>query len=710
MTAAAEPVDQPGAASADAVAARLAFAWAPRPGLRGFVGDTDHKAIGLRFAVTALAFLAVGGALIPAQRLQLGRAGQTWLDPAAFERLALLEAWLPLLVALPAVQAFASYLVPLLTGARAPGLPRLNALSWWIHLAAGLLAFGGLVAGAPAAPLTAATVLLASLGALAGAAVVIVTIAERDVATAPRALPVVVTAHLAGAASAVPLLTATALAAALSLTDQAAGTHFLNTVQGGLGQLPATARDAAPLAAVALLLVPAAGWMSAIVETFSRRPLFAPRAVVVSLWLAVALGVFAAAGRVGGAAGTDVVAAASLLLALPFAIMACCWALTLAGGRLTMRAPLLLAVAGIVALTAAAFGTAAQAPEAIAARARGTTAATAHQLLLAWGFAVPLLAAVFYWFPKWTGRMLDEVLGARLAVLLAAGFAFTWVPLRVLGNAGMPTGVPSWGAGTGWTAWSGAASLGALLLAAALVVFVAGVRRSLAGGQPVGPNPWFAGTLEWSVESPPPRYNFVFPPAGGSRLPLWTGDSDVMAPADREPRRGSPWRQALCLTIGTLVIALIAALYLAVRGATTPFPPPSIRGDTAIIDTRPALTAAAVNLVLIVAVAGLTLWRRRTVAGAARRISLVVPWLGLAVLAIRALEFVAVKVRWDDHAYGSAVWALLAAHTALLLGAVLATTPRGGAAAPRHAALWWTWAAAVWLPVAALVFLLPRLP
>jgi heme/copper-type cytochrome/quinol oxidase subunit 1 len=148
-----------------------------------------------------------------------------------------------------------------------------------------------------------------------------------------------------------------------------------------------------------------------------------------------------------------------------------------------------------------------------------------HYVLIG-GAVCPLFGAVYYWFPKVTGRLLSERLGTWVFVLFFTGFNLTFFPMHVLGLHGMPRRIYTYDAATGWGTLNMLASVGALLMACAVVLLLVDVVRALRSGAPAPDNPWNAGTLEWATSSPPPHSNFPSSPTVSGREPLWDNVPD----------------------------------------------------------------------------------------------------------------------------------------------------------------------------------------
>jgi len=144
------------------------------------------------------------------------------------------------------------------------------------------------------------------------------------------------------------------------------------------------------------------------------------------------------------------------------------------------------------------------------------------------GILFCIFAAFYYWFPKVTGRMLSETLGKLHFWLFVIGFHLTFDAMHIPGVLGMPRRIYTYEPGRGWEIWNLVATLGAVIQGLAILIFVANLVLSYSRGRKAGNDPWDAWTLEWSVSSPPPSYNFASIPAVASRRPLW----DLKHPED----------------------------------------------------------------------------------------------------------------------------------------------------------------------------------
>jgi cytochrome c oxidase subunit I+III len=215
--------------------------------------------------------------------------------------------------------------------------------------------------------------------------------------------------------------------------------------------------------------------------------------------------------------------AASMMIAIPTGVQVFCWIATLWKGRLVFRTPLLFVLAFFFILVLGGLTGVILASTALDAQVHDTYFVVAHlHYVLIGGAVFPLFGAWYYWFPKITGRLMDERLGRWNFWLFFVGFNVTFYPMHHLGLEGMPRRIYTYPAETGWGPLNLLASVGAAMIAVSMLLFVINVVKSLRGGAPAPANPWNASSLEWATDSPPPAYNFGMIPVVTSREPLWT--------------------------------------------------------------------------------------------------------------------------------------------------------------------------------------------
>jgi heme/copper-type cytochrome/quinol oxidase subunit 1 len=214
--------------------------------------------------------------------------------------------------------------------------------------------------------------------------------------------------------------------------------------------------------------------------------------------------------------------AASMMIAIPSGLQVFCWLATIWGGKPQLKTPFLF-VCGFIALFVLGGLTGVMlASIPIDLQVHDTFFVVAHfHYVLIGGSVFPLFAAVYYWFPKWTGRMMSETLGKWHFWLFFIGFNLTFFPMHILGLHGMTRRIYTYVAATGWGHLNLLASSGAAVMGLGILVFFYNIFRSRKSGVVAGANPWGANTLEWATTSPPPHYNFIYLPTVQGRDPLW---------------------------------------------------------------------------------------------------------------------------------------------------------------------------------------------
>jgi cytochrome c oxidase subunit 1 len=283
--------------------------------------------------------------------------------------------------------------------------------------------------------------------------------------------------------------------------------------------------------------------VSSILPSFVGRPLFGYLLLVMAL---IATGVLSfglwvhhmfvvGLPRVGESFFT----ASSMAIAVPAGVQIFCWLATLWAGRPVFRTPLLFVLGFIVTFVIGGLTGVMVASVPLDSQVHDTYFVVAHfHYVLIGGAVFPLIGAVYYWFPKMTGRMMSERLGRWAFGLIFAGFHLTFFPMHILGLWGMPRRVYTYQPELPWAGLNLFISLSSVVLAAGFLVFFIDALRSWKNGLPAGPNPWKASTLEWATSSPPPAYNFRRIPVVGSRDSLWSEDADLpVAAGMRTDRR-----------------------------------------------------------------------------------------------------------------------------------------------------------------------------
>jgi len=537
-----------GPTATDTTRRLLARTWDDPPGIVGMLAAVNHKTIARRFVVTTFAFFALAGMLALTMRLQLARPGLHLVGPDLYDTLFTMHGTtMMFLFGVPVMQAVAIYLIPLMVGARSIAFPRMNAYAYWVFLFGGLTLYVAFVLGAgPRAgwfsyvPLAgpdyaagkgtdiwAQMITFTELSSLLEAIVLITTILKmRAPGMSLNRMPLFAWATLVTQFMVIFAMPAVMLASTALILDRLVGTQFFNPSLGGDVLLWQHLFWFFGHPEVYLIFIPALGFISSILPTFARRPIFGYTAIVLALiataFLAFGLWVHHMFATSVPQLGKSFFTAASVMIALPSGLQIYCWIATLLTGRLNLKTPLLFVLAFFFILVLGGMTGVMLGSVSLDLQLHDTYFVVAHlHYVLIGGAVFPLFAAVHYWFPKVTGRMLDERLGRWQFWLFFIGFNVAFFPMHWLGLHGMPRRVWTYPAGMGWSAMNLISTVGAWTIAASVLLFVFNVWRSLRHGPSAGPNPWGAGTLEWAAPSPPPPHNFDALPVVHGRDPLW---------------------------------------------------------------------------------------------------------------------------------------------------------------------------------------------
>jgi len=231
------------------------------------------------------------------------------------------------------------------------------------------------------------------------------------------------------------------------------------------------------------------------------------------------------------AMGLTFFAAASMMIAIPSGVQIFCWLATMWLGRPRLQAPMLYVLGFVFVFVAGGLTGVMVAAVPFDWQVHDSHFVVAHMHYVLIGGAVfPLLAGLHFWFPKVVGKMMSERLGKISFWIFFIGFNITFFPLHQLGMQGVPRRVYTYLPETGWGLLNLIATGGAYLMAIGLVLVLWNVYRSYVAGEPASADPWEADTLEWSIASPPPVYNFATIPVVHDRHPLWTGAAPGDAP------------------------------------------------------------------------------------------------------------------------------------------------------------------------------------
>ena len=542
----AEPeVEHPHAAS---LHERLEHVWRDKPGFYGWLTSVNHKSIAKRGIVTAFIFFALGGIEAALIRVQLARPENESMGPDLYNQIFTTHGTtMMFLFAVPMVQFVALYFVPMMIGTRNVAFPRLNAFGYWTYLIGGVVLYVGLftntgpdqgwfsyvpLAGPEYSPgkrvdIWAQMITFTEISAIVAAVEIIVTaFKQRAPGMSLNRVPLFVWAMVIMSFMVLVAMPFVASASIMLAMDRLIATQFFNYAEGGDPLLWQHLFWFFAHPEVYIIFIPALGIVSAIVATFSRRPVFGYTAVVLSMvatgFLSFGLWVHHMFATPLPQLGQTFFTTASALIAIPTGVQIFCWIATLWSGRPRFQTPLLYVMGFFIVFIIGGLSgmMLASVPADLQVTDTFFVPAHIHYVLLG-GMVFPLLGGVHYWFPKIAGRMLDERLGKVSFWLLLIGVNVTFFPQFLLGMAGMPRRIYTYLAETGWGTLNLVSSIGAGLLTVALLLLLVNVLRSIRSGKLAGADPWGGETLEWATTSPPPEYGFALIPIARGRSTLW---------------------------------------------------------------------------------------------------------------------------------------------------------------------------------------------
>jgi len=528
--------------------------WARPSGLRGWFTDTDHKRIAMRYIKTAFVFFVLGGIEAALMRIQLARPENHFLSPDQYNQIFTVHgSTMMFLFAVPIMTAMGIYLVPLMVGARDVAFPRLNLFGYFVYLTGGLLLYTGFIlntgpdagwfayvplSGPAFSPgkrvdIWAQMITFTEISSLVGAIVIIGTAFKmRAPGMSLNRLPLFVWAQVVTAFMIIFAMPAVMLASSFLASDRLIDTHFFNPAEGGDAILYQHLFWFFGHPEVYIIFIPALGFISPIIVTFARRKIFGYVAMVLSLtstaFIGFGLWVHHMFATPIPQMGESFFTAASMMIAIPSGVQIFCWIATLWGSKLNIKTPLLFVLGFFAIFILGGMTGVMLASVPLDLQIHDTFFVVAHlHYVLIGGSVFPLFGAFYYWFPKWTGRMLSESAGRLNFWLMFIGFNLVFFPMHQLGLHGMPRRVYTYLPETGWGTLNLIASIGAFVLAGGVLVFIINAAWALRAGAVAGANPWAADSLEWSIASPPPNYNFHNIPVVQGRYPIWEATADA---------------------------------------------------------------------------------------------------------------------------------------------------------------------------------------
>jgi|CXWL01.1.fsa_nt_gi cytochrome c oxidase subunit 1 len=527
-----------------------------KTGLVSWLTTVDHKRIGMLYGGFAILFFLIGGLEALLIRTQLIVPNNRFISAQFYNELFTMHGTTMIFLAvMPLNAAFFNLLVPIQVGARDVAFPRLNAFSLWVWVVGAILLNVGWIShvfpnlqfgGAPDvgwfgyAPLTSKVftpdlstdfwvlgIQVLGLSSIVASLNFIVTIINlRAPGLTMMRLPVFTWMALVTSFLLILALPAIAIALVEVMFDRNFGTSFFEVSGGGQPILWQHLFWVFGHPEVYILILPPMGYVSEILPTFSRKPLFGYPIIVFS---GVAIG-FIGFGvwshhmfTTGlGNVATAAFALATMAIAVPTGVKIFNWIGTLWGGQIMTRVPMMFALGFIWMFMLGGFSGIMHSAAPADAQQQDSYFIIAHfHYVLIGGATFALLAAIHYWFPKFFGRMVPEFWGKVSFWLIFVGFNATFFPMHFLGLNGMPRRTWTYDSNMGWNEGNLFATCGAYLLGLGIFTYFAVLVWSLFKGQKCGNDPWDGRTLEWSIPSPPPEHNFDSIPSVHARDAWW---------------------------------------------------------------------------------------------------------------------------------------------------------------------------------------------
>jgi cytochrome c oxidase subunit I len=499
-----------------------------------WVTTTDHKKIGIMYLVLTFVFFILGGIEALMMRLQLSVPNNTLVTPEKYNQLLTMHGTTMIfLFVVPVMAGFGNYFLPLMIGARDMAFPRLNALSFWLLLFGGIVFYATFFFQPPEAgwwsypPLSSALyspsggqdawiflIHLTGISSLVGAINFYATIVNmRAPGMSWGRLPLFVWTLLVYAILLIIALPVVAAAVTMLLTDRHFGTHFFDPTNHGSPVLWQHLFWFFGHPEVYIMILPGFGIISEVIPVFSRKPIFGYKAIAAATAVIAFLAVLVWGHHLFASPLPVVVLGffmlSSFLIGIPTGVKIFNWIATLWRGSIVMTTSLLFAVGFIAIFTIGGITGVFLAVFPVDWQLNDTYFVVAHfHYVLMGGAVFTVFAGIYYWYPKITGRMLNERLGKWSFWLMFIGFNVTFFVMHALGLSGMPRRIYTYQPGLGWSAYNMISTVGSFILGFGVLLTIINVVRSLKHGAIAGPDPWKGNTLEWFTTSPPPVNNF----------------------------------------------------------------------------------------------------------------------------------------------------------------------------------------------------------
>ncbi|HET9852398.1 MAG TPA: cytochrome c oxidase subunit I [Candidatus Limnocylindrales bacterium] len=538
------------------------------PAYRGrlyeWLTTTDHKKIGILYVINSFLMFFIGGVLALVVRTELAQPGLQIFEGNELgynEMFSIHATVMIFLFIIPMLAGLGNYVVPLMIGAPDMAFPRINALSFWmLPLGAILLLMGFFVPGGAAAagwtsypPLTerlelsapgagqdlwiVSLVLIGTSSILGGINFLVTIFKMRAPGMTLFRMPIMVWTVLVFSVLVVMATPVFTSALVMLFIDRNYGGTFFLPPQGQ-AVLYQNIFWFYSHPAVYVMVLPAMGVISEVLPVFSRKPLFGYKAFIFATAGIGALGftVWAHHMFTTGAVFLPFFSLMTAAIGVPTGVKMFNWVFTMFRGQLTFSTPLIFAIGFLTMFLIGGINGVFSAAVPVDFALHDTYWVVAHLHYVLFGGSVfGVFAGIYYWFPKMSGRMLDEGLGKIHFWLMFIGFNLTFFPMHMLGIKGMPRRIADYASDAGWNDWNLAATIGGFMIGISMLPFLWNVFVSLRNGKIAGDDPWEGNTLEWATSSPPPPYNFDRLPEIRSERPLFDARHGLVDPHATAP-------------------------------------------------------------------------------------------------------------------------------------------------------------------------------